>query len=151
MRAPLLIRSDLFEIREGEDEHTNPGCYGQHLAEWLAARFREQGYPDAAVVAEDFGWCVVCAQGDALEWVGCGVAPDDAALADLDATRLADVRPDWIVFPVVEIPFYDLRNRVRSWIGRVDTGDIQRRLRADLRAILEAEPAIEVTEYDGEW
>ena len=66
------FRSDLFSIDPQEDEETNPFCYGKALAEWVRAKFEELGYKPEAVIAEDWGWCVMLERQPFMLWVGCG-------------------------------------------------------------------------------
>ena len=39
-----FFKSNLFEIEPGEDEETNPGCYGKQLSHWLKDKFSKLGY-----------------------------------------------------------------------------------------------------------
>ncbi len=84
MRDVIRFRSELFEVEPGEDERTNPGCYGKALAHWLRDRFAERGHPDASVVPEDFGWCVMLEREPALLWVGCASETEDDAEVDAE-------------------------------------------------------------------
>ena len=59
MQSPLLhFESSTFAITPGEDERTNPGIFGQALANWVAGQLRTRGLQVGDVIAEDFGWCV---------------------------------------------------------------------------------------------
>jgi hypothetical protein len=59
MQSPLLhFESSTFVITPGEDERTNPGIFGQALANWVADQLRTRGLQVGDVIAEDFGWCV---------------------------------------------------------------------------------------------
>jgi hypothetical protein len=66
------FRSEKFTIQPGEDEATNPFCYGKSLAEWLAVKFSELGYKPESVIPEDWGWCLVLQREPFLLWIGCG-------------------------------------------------------------------------------
>lgn len=52
-------RTDRFPILPGEDEETNPGLFGQALADWIADGLRVRGISVDKVLAEDFGWLVM--------------------------------------------------------------------------------------------
>ena len=78
-QSPLLtFKSSAFQAIPGEDEKTNPGIYGNALAQWLAGQLRARGFATGEVFAEDFGWCVpieslpqpvyvACASGESAE------------------------------------------------------------------------------------
>jgi hypothetical protein len=90
VRDVIRFRSELFVVEPGEDEQTNPLCFGKAFAHWLRDRFAERGYPDAAVVPEDFGWCVMLEREPFLLWVGCASELDDED-ADPEGPEDADV------------------------------------------------------------
>lgn len=48
----LWLKSALFEIEPGEDEATNPGCYGKQLASWLHSKLVEKGYDAGGRLSE---------------------------------------------------------------------------------------------------
>ena len=136
------FRSTLFEIEQGEDEETNPGCYGKALAEWLAARLTPFGY-ETSVVPEDWGWCVVCVEDTYLLWVGCGAMHDEAFYDNYNPDTPPDgADVEWHVFTHVEIPFFKLKSIFRKWFGRLDTDMAQRKLAAELYSILSDEAGI---------
>ena len=64
--------SSMFKPVAGEEEETNPGIIGKALAEWLAIKLKENGYPVGKVIAEDWGWLVEVRQKPFYLWVGCG-------------------------------------------------------------------------------
>lgn len=68
----LTFKSDFFKPIPGEDEETNPGCYGTALAEWLAEQLRGQGICVTGIFPEDFGWVVELSEGPCPLWFGCG-------------------------------------------------------------------------------
>ena len=144
MASTYYFKSTLFQIGMGEDEETNPGCYGKELGEWLCARLEERGYDVEGVIPDDWGWCVVCAREPYLLWVGCtAILPDD-----LVETHDPDVPPKgedvvWCVFPVVEVPFFYLKSQVKRLLGRLGTNEPLQSLDREIQEILEAEPAIE--------
>lgn len=44
----VTFTSDFFKPIPGEDEHTNPGCYGKAWATWLAERCGSEGFQSKA-------------------------------------------------------------------------------------------------------
>ena len=76
---PLVFnfRSDLFHVDPKEDEETNPFCYGRSLAQWIHGKFTALGYSPQAVIAEDWGWCVMLQREPFLLWIGCGSVTAD--------------------------------------------------------------------------
>jgi len=85
--AQFWFRSSLFEIEPGEDEETNPLYFGRQLATWLRAKLVEKGYAPEEVIAEDWGWCVVCSRKPFMLWVGC------VSVHDYSKTRPEDPLP----------------------------------------------------------
>ncbi|WP_457322715.1 hypothetical protein [Roseateles sp. P5_E11] len=81
------FKSTLFEIEPGEDEETNPFCFGRQLSHWLRKRLVSQGRSVEDVIPEDWGWCLVVQRKPFLLWVGC-VSVHDYANTQPDA-RLA--------------------------------------------------------------
>ena len=67
----LWFRSTLFEIEPGEDEETNPLCFGRQLARWLRERLVANGRSVEDVIPEDWGWCLIVQRKPFLLWVGC--------------------------------------------------------------------------------
>ncbi|MCY0963959.1 hypothetical protein [Parathalassolituus penaei] len=130
--------SNQFEIVPGEDQQTNPGCYGQALANWLANKLTERGYT-TDVFPEDWGWCVLCQHSEYMLWVGCGAMPTEDFDPDNPPTAHQLV---WHVFPHIEIPLLDLRSRVRQWLGKLDLETPLQELDAELICILETEPSV---------
>ena len=51
--AQFWFKSSLFDIEQGEDEETNPLCFGRQLSNWLRIKLREKGYDVEDVIAED--------------------------------------------------------------------------------------------------
>lgn len=142
MAQAYWFTSNLFDIREGEDNETNTGCYGKALAEWLCSKFRDLGY-NANVIPEDWGWCVMCVYRDYLLWIGCGVADILGGAEGYEENTLpkcSDVV--WHVFTSVEIPFFMVKSIVRKWIGRLDLKSPHEKLNAELYKILNAEHEI---------
>lgn len=73
------FRSTLFEIEPGEDEETNPSCYGRQFARWLRDRLVAEGRLVEELIPEDWGWCLLVQRRPYLLWVGCGSIHDYAA------------------------------------------------------------------------
>ncbi|MGT2431089.1 hypothetical protein ACU4GI_15465 [Cupriavidus basilensis] len=73
------FRSTLFEIEPGEDEETNPFCYGRQLSRWLRDRLVIDGRIVEEAIPEDWGWCIVVQRKPHLLWVGCGCVHGFAA------------------------------------------------------------------------
>src|SRR5688572_19514467 len=72
----LWFRSDLFSIDPGgEDEETNPFCYGKQVAAWVHERFSAAGYNPEPIIPEDWGWCVMLERKPFMLWIGCGNDP----------------------------------------------------------------------------
>jgi len=65
------FESDKFRIIAGEDDNTNPGIYGLELSQWLKQELINLGYSVQEVLAEDWGWCIICYDKPFLLWVGC--------------------------------------------------------------------------------
>jgi len=63
--------TSFFRVEPGEDEQTNPGCYGRAFAAWLAEKLKARGESVYEVLAEDWGWCIVLARSPYLLWIGC--------------------------------------------------------------------------------
>ncbi|WP_374585531.1 hypothetical protein [Pseudoduganella sp.] len=78
MHSPILMfQSTRFEIVQGEDQLTNPGIFGRHLAEWMAKELPRQGYQALGdVIPEDFAWCVPVAAEDCELYVACANAEE---------------------------------------------------------------------------
>ena len=114
--------STLFHVEPGEDQEVNPGRYGRQLARWLQARLKERGYLHADVVAEDWGWCVMCHAQPFMLWVGCGNVESEAPA---ESTPIV-----WHCFAVAEVP---LLTRI---FKRVNAAPELSRLNSTLHTIL---------------
>ncbi len=126
------FKSSLFEIVDGEDDETNPHCYGKQLSNWLREKFIGLGYEVEEVIPEDWGWCVMCARKPYWLWVGCGSM----------VNQIEEEKPDkntiiWHCFVVSEIPFF------KKVFGKPDTTEGVSKLSEELKAILSSEPEIE--------
>jgi hypothetical protein len=95
MNVQVTFETDFFRPIPGEDEKTNPGRYGQALAEWFADRLRARGVEVEGSIPEDFGWIVVVSRKPFLLWLSCG---------NVDGSET-----EWMVYPVAE----------PSWIQRL--------------------------------
>jgi len=65
------FESDKFRIVDGEDDNTNPEIYGLEFSKWLEQELINLGYSIQEILAEDWGWCVICQDKPFLLWVGC--------------------------------------------------------------------------------
>lgn len=130
------FETDRFAIDAGEDDWTNPGCYGKALAQWLAGQLVADGY-QAEVVPEDWGWCVMCARADYLLWAGCGNI-DEAAGMDGEAEGLYSPmkKIGWRVFVESEMPFFMAGSLVKKWLGLLDIQTPRDELGAHVERIL---------------
>jgi hypothetical protein len=134
----LWLKSSLFEIEPGEDEKTNPGCYGKQLATWLRSKLIEKGYKVEEVIAEDWGWCIMCMRDPFLLWVGCGCALDHEPKPDDPPPSGKDVT--WSCFVAAEKPL------LRGLFKRIDTASAVEKLYREVEGILKAEPSVSLTE-----
>jgi hypothetical protein len=136
--------SDLFEVEQGEDEETNPGCFGKALAEWLAVKLSTFGY-ETHVIPEDWGWCVMCRTGAYLLWVGCCAMHDEDYYENYDPNAPPDGKDiEWYAFAHIEVPFFMLTSTLRKWFGHLDINTPHRKLAAELYSILSDEAGIEL-------
>lgn len=65
------FKSEMFRVTLGEDEESNPFCYGRELAQWLQAQFAGRGYSPENAFPEDWGWCVMLSRTGGMLWLGC--------------------------------------------------------------------------------
>ena len=142
MEHSYWFTSELFEVEKGEDEETNPGCYGKSLANWLCSKLIVLGY-DAEVIPEDWGWCIMCVYGDYLLWVGCGAVQTDELeeLIEKEKTPLSS-NIIWHSFTTIEIPFFMFKSHIRKWSGKLDIRSPLEKLNKDLDNIMQSEPRI---------
>ena len=129
------FKSSMFDIEPGEDEETNPRMYGRQLARWLRERFLAIGYDVEDVIAEDFGWCVMCQRRPYLLWIGCVSCHDEDANGAHDSAT-AKENIVWTVAPVAEVPVF------KRLFGKVDTSEGLARLDSELRRVLDDESRI---------
>ena len=131
--AGFWFHSDLFPAEPGEDGETNPGIHGRQLATWLRGHLIERGYPAAEVIAEDWGWCVMCERQPILLWIGCGASADPEI-------EILPLPPsiDWHCFAEAELPTWFALSRAR----KAERLALKQHLHVELQAILAAEPRI---------
>lgn len=135
--------SSIFEITKGEDESTNPACFGKSLAEWLCEKFKAIGYNNAEVIPEDWGWCVMCSTNEVMLWVGCCNVQTEALLNSYDP----DFPPHgseviWHTFPYAEVPVFTFKSYIKKILGRLSIQEPLNKLDVELETILKAEPGL---------
>jgi hypothetical protein len=134
------FNTSLFEIEPHEDASSDRQRPGEQLALWLRSQLQQRGHVVTDVIAEDWGWCVVCQSKPFRLWVGCGVADgSDAAPGEGPVPGSPTL---WHCFPVAEVPL------LARLFGRVDAAPGLRRLDDDLRAILASDSDIRLVEVE---
>ena len=147
MEIGYYFKSDLFQIAKGEDDETNPGCYGKELGIWLSGKFKALGYDVEEVFPEDWGWVVMCSREKYLLWIGCGTLFGDDFYEHYDPDSPPDGQDvTWHVFPVIEVPFFYFKSWFRRLFGKLDTNQPLQKLNEELKNLLETEPQIEFCE-----
>ena len=131
---PLQIwfRASQFQIEAGEDEETNPRCYGKHLATWLRGKLIAEGYAVEEVIAEDWGWCVMCRRNPFMLWVGCANI-HDYSKSGQDGPLPLGGEVVWSCIIVAEVPM------LARLFSRPDTDGATSQLYAQVKRILSAE------------
>ncbi|MES2041951.1 MAG: hypothetical protein V4495_29405 [Pseudomonadota bacterium] len=147
MHSKYWFQSDLFKIQAGEDEETNPACYRKDLGNWLCLKLKDLGYKVEELIAEDWGWCVMCKSDTYLLWVGCGSMLTETSFENFNPA----IPPDnskivWHVFTEVEVPFFFFKSNFLRLLGKLDTSTAYEKLNRDLKQILEQEPGIRFCE-----
>ncbi|MGL5632424.1 MAG: hypothetical protein ACRDD3_08665 [Azovibrio sp.] len=130
----LIFKSDFFKLIPGEDEATNPGCYGKALAEWLAEQLRGQGISVNGIFPEDFGWIVELSEGPCPLWFGCSNQGNDE---DEGGQLMA-----WRIMPVVE------PSMIQKLLKKVDVAAEQARLKTMLQQLLPTLPNASSIEWE---
>jgi len=138
-KTQLWFQSTAFEIEPGEDEETNPLCYGKQFAQWLRNRLVESGYSVEEVIPEDWGWCVVVQRKPFMLWIGC------VNMHDYAATKPTDPVPKgrdvvWTCHVVAE----------KSWLSslfrQIDTSPAVDALFGEVRKLIEADERNKIVE-----
>jgi hypothetical protein len=137
------FRSDLFSIEPGEDEATNPFRFGKNLAGWVADQFRSLGYAPEAVIAEDWGWCVMLSRAPFMLWIGCGNVDSD--VGGLSQRTLLGNEVVWSCFVGADVPMWTSFFWKRLLGGR-DTTEAIRRVGQELENVLVNEKRIQLTQ-----
>lgn len=144
MNQGYWFKSDLFEISKGEDDETNPGCYGKELAQWLCNELETCGYHDIEVIPEDWGWCVMCSSKDYLLWVGCASLQDEESLTNHDPGSPPQGKDVvWHAFVQIEVPIFKPGPFIKKLIGNLNTREPLDKLDKDLNSILSNNKRIE--------
>lgn len=88
MRTIVTFHSSAFNTAESKPYFINPGCFGDDLARWLRARFREAGVTtDEEPGREDFGWYLNFATPEEPHTCVVGLRPGEA-----------DREPEWVLW-----------------------------------------------------
>ena len=143
MRKQLYFTSTRFNVVPNEEDSTNPGCVGIELAEWICGQIKNLGYPEAEVIPEDFGWCVMCSRQDSLLWIGCGSVIVEELWEIPESERpITSADITWTTFVVAEIPFFRLKALFLKAIGRINPEEERLKLEAVLQKLLNEQPDI---------
>ena len=135
MVSKYWFKSAQFKLQDGEEEQTNPDCFGKSLAEWLSTEFSKLGY-ETEVIPEDWGWCVMCERNDFLLWIGCG-SMITTEVNEGDTDSLPDVNDIvWHVFTEIEIPFFMLKSHMKKLLGQLDLSSPVNKLNKEINAVL---------------
>lgn len=135
--------STIFEIAKGEDEATNPGCYGKKLAEWLCIKFKSIGYTSAEVMPEDWGWCVMCSKSEVSVWVGCGIVQTEETINSYNSENPPKgSEVIWHVFPCAEVSIFNFSVFFKKLLGKVNIQEHENKLANELEQILKNEQKI---------
>ena len=129
-------------VEPGEDQETNPSCYGKQLAEWMKDRLREKGWAPDEVIPEDWGRCLMIHYKPYMLWVACSnVHPDVEANPEyLDENYIPDPTSiTWSTFVGRDLFPWN----INFW--RRSNADAElSRLESDLLSILNEEPTIDL-------
>lgn len=130
----FVFYSTRFGIAPAETEETNPYLFGRELANWLGGQLNRKGYT-TEVIAEDWGWCVIC-QRDPFRLFASCVSGMDENLLERCRNPESDAEIMWLTSVHAELSIF---KRLR---GSADTDAALAKLGAYVRAILEEEPSI---------
>lgn len=142
----IYFTSSRFKIVEGEEDFTNPGCFGKELGTWICDELRSRGYAEAELIPEDFGWCVMCSRNPFLLWAGCGSVFTERIMNSTIECPPQIEKIVWTVFPVTEIPFFYIRSQFLKLLGSIKMEPARQKLQKELREILESGEDINFTE-----
>ena len=124
----VTFTSDFFMPIAGEDEETNPGCFGKALAQWLADQLNRRGVPVESVIPEDFGWVVMVSRKPFALWLGCRNTDGSTS--------------EWSVFLVAELSTF------QRLFKRVDPAPEIEKLRIHLAEIVPSIPRVTKAIWD---
>lgn len=125
------FRSLRFEIEPGEDQETNPLCFGRQLAYWLRERLVAQGWSVEEPIPEDWGWCLVVQRKPFMLWVGC------VSVHDYTTTKPTEPPPrgSEVVWACTVVAEQSLLGKLRG----INTAPAIEELFQQTRGIVEAE------------
>jgi hypothetical protein len=140
MESKFWFKSNQFTLQKGEEDQTNPGCFGKSLAEWLAIEFSKIGYK-TKIIPEDWGWCVMCERGEFLLWIGCASMDFDFDEDSEDSPK--DVNTIiWHVFTEIEIPFFMFKSHIKKLFGHLDVFTPLNKLNQEINTVLKSNESI---------
>ena len=113
MHSQVTFRSTAFLATPCDTAYA-PHTYGKRLAEYLAARLPQQGFPVRAALGEDWGWRIDLGHRSFPISIGCANCPADNGA---DGTFLCFIKPD--------------QPHIRRLMRRIDT-------RADIARLVQA-------------
>ncbi len=122
MSSQVTFSTDFFNPSPGEEEQTNPGRFGQALAEWLAENLKERGVSIEGIIPEDFGWVVMVSRKPLMLWLGC--SNTDGSITE------------WSVFPVAE------QSLMQRLFGYIDPAIEVEKLKAHLIELVNLIPRV---------
>jgi hypothetical protein len=124
MRTHVDFKSEKFPRYPGEVEGVNhETIWGKRLADYLAARLKERGFPVEEPFAEDWGWMVPIRNAAFPLWIGCANYGEER-----DHGFACFIEPS--------------EPEVRRWFKKIDTRPAVTRLSDALDAILSNDPDI---------
>jgi len=126
------FKSSLFAIEPNEDEETNPQRFGRQLAKWIGEQVRGLGFTPE-IIAEDWGWCVMCARSPFWLWVVRGNMDFGFPGEQVATPKTEEIV--WHCHVVGEKPFWRV-------FHRIDMKPQVEKLAAQLSSILSSQPEI---------
>ena len=126
------FKSNLVEIKEGEDGATNPMRYGKELSEWLSLKL-EDNYKTTDCGPEDWGWYVEVSDDHYHYRLGC-------SNEDIDTPYNPDITPlgsdiTWLIFLMEAVP-KSLGISFKQLLGKIDKKKFEDRFVATFEYIL---------------